>query len=139
MTILLAAFALSVALLQTPVDTPLVITNVNVLPMNTDRVLPAQTVVIEHGRIRYMGPDDPTARPAVRPSGRLIDGTGKYLMPGLVDVHVHFHGNPPEEHPHLLKLFLANGVTTIVALRGYPQLLELRSAVNAGRILGPRT
>jgi hypothetical protein len=120
------------------VDTPLVITNVNVLPMDREYVLRAQTVVVERGTITYIGSGDPSARPPVGPSARLIDGTGKYLMPGLVDVHVHFHGNPPAEHPHLLKLFIVNGVTTIVGLRGYPQILELRCAVNAGRIFGPR-
>jgi Amidohydrolase family len=126
--------ALCLGVAQQPADTPVVITNVNVLPMNTDRVLPAQTVVIEHGVITSIGP----VQPPNRPTARLIDGAGKYLMPGLVDVHVHFHGNPPEEWPQLLELYIANGVTTIVSLKGNPQILALRDTVNAGRILGPR-
>ena len=122
------------SLAQTPADTPTVITNVNVLPMDRAIVLPGQFVVIEHGVITYLG----AVRPSGRPAGRQIDGTGKYLMPGLVDVHVHFHGNPPDEQKQILKLFLANGVTTVVNLRGNPQILALRDSVNAGQILGPR-
>src|SRR5262245_57672949 len=118
MTILPAVLALSVALLQTPADTPIVITNVNVLPMGPavyrDSVLRAQTVVIEHGVITYIGSDGPSAQPPNRPSAHRIDGSGKYLIPGLVDVHVHFHGNFPSEWPTLLKLILANGRTSVV-------------------------
>jgi len=114
----------------------LVITNVNVLPMNDDRVLRGQTVVIEHGTITYIG--SASAKPPNRPTAHVVDGTGKYLIPGLVDVHVHFHGNPPEEWPQLLELYIANGVTTIVSLKGNPQILALRDSVNAERILGPR-
>jgi len=128
---------LCLGLAQQPplVDTPLVITNVNVLPMDRDRVLPAQSVIVERGVITHLGPSGALTVPA---GARTIDGAGKYLMPGLVDVHVHFHGNPPDEQPILLKLFLANGVTTVVNLRGTAQILELGNAVNAGRVLGPR-
>jgi cytosine/adenosine deaminase-related metal-dependent hydrolase len=59
-------------------------------------------------------------------------------MPGLVDVHVHLASNPEDEQRSILKLFVANGVTTVLNLRGTPQILELRSAVAAGRMLGPR-
>src|SRR4026208_2034688 len=84
--------ALCFGLAQQPADTALPITNVNVLPMNDDRVLRGQTVVIERGIITHIG--SASYRPTALPSYRLIDGTGKYLIPGLVDVHVHFHGNP---------------------------------------------
>ena len=130
--------ALCLALTQgQAIDTPLVITNVNVLPMDREYVLRAQTVVVERGIITHLGSAGAVTVPAP-PGARTIDGTGKYLMPGLVDVHVHFHGNPPNEQQLLLKLFLANGVTTVVNLRGTPQILELRDTVNAGRVLGPR-
>jgi hypothetical protein len=136
MTILIAALALSLSLAQSPADTPLVITNVSVLPMDMPpRVLPAQSVIIERGVITQLGP---AASISIPTGARTIDGTGKYLMPGLVDVHVHLASNPPDEQRILLELFLSNGVTTVVNLRGTPQLLELRSAVNTGRILGPR-
>ena len=115
--------------------TPVAIVNVSVLPMDAERVLTAQTVVVENGRITGIGPARAVTVP---PGARTVDGAGKYLMPGLADVHVHFHGNPPDEQRMLLELFVANGVTTVLNLRGTPQVLELRAEVAAGRTLGPR-
>jgi dihydroorotase-like cyclic amidohydrolase len=111
------------------------IVNVNVLPMNVERVLAGQTVLIENGRITGLGRADRLAVPA---GARVIDGAGKYLLPGLADMHVHLAYNPEDDHPRLLKLFLANGVTTVLNLRGTPQMLELKANVAAGRILGAR-
>ena len=120
---------------QSGVNPPVAIVNVNVLPMDVERVLERQTIVVANGRITSMG----NARSVTVPPGaQTIDGSGKYLMPGLADVHVHFHGNPPAEYPLLLELFVANGVTTVLGLRGAPQVLELREAVARGRVFGPR-
>ena len=113
---------------------PIVITNVNVLPMDRERVLAGQTLVVEDGRISRMGRAGTVPIPA---GARTVDGAGKYLMPGLVDVHVHLASNPEPEQRGLLTLFVANGVTTVLNLRGIPQILELRSAVASGRIFGP--
>lgn len=132
---LLAALLVAAATSQSPADTPVAIVNVNVIPMDRQRVLEAQTVLVERGIITGLGP---TRRVAVGAGARTIDGTGKYLLPGFADMHVHLANNPEDEQPGLLKLFLANGVTTVLNLRGTPQILELRSAVAAGRILGPR-
>jgi imidazolonepropionase-like amidohydrolase len=84
---------------------------------------------------RSVGPAD---RIKVPEGAQRVDGTGKYLIPGLVDVHVHLASNPQDEQRHILKLFLANGVTTVVNLRGTPQILDLRAAVAKGQTLGPR-
>jgi imidazolonepropionase-like amidohydrolase len=130
-----SVFLAIMALVHVPVDTPVVFTNVNVLPMDSERVVPRQSVVIEGGIITRLGP----AASIAIPRGALtIDGTGKYLMPGLVDVHVHLASNPENEQRQILKLFLVNGVTTVVNLRGIPEILALRKAVSAGRISGPR-
>ncbi|MGE5801873.1 MAG: amidohydrolase family protein [Gemmatimonadota bacterium] len=134
MTILLTVLAIAVAQ-QTSVSPPVAIVNVNVLPMDSERVLEGQTVIVANGRITGLG----DARRVQIPAGaQTIDGSGKYLIPGLADMHVHFHGNPPDEYPLLLQLYVANGVTTILSLKGAPQILELRSAVIAGRVFGPR-
>jgi hypothetical protein len=119
---------------QGPPDPPLVITNVTVLPMDRERVLAGQTVVIARGVIIGLGPAH-TARIPAR--ALTVDGTGKYLVPGLVDVHVHLASNPEDEQRAILTLFVANGVTTVLNLRGTPQVLQLRAAVAAGRIFGP--
>ena len=113
---------------------PTAIVNVTVLPMDVERVLARHTVLIENGRITRLG----SVEQVTVPLGALvIDGTGKYLVPGLADLHVHLSYNPQEHYPHLLQLFLVNGVTTVLNLRGTPQMLELKANVAAGRILGP--
>ncbi len=114
---------------------PTAIVNVNVLPMDVERVLGRQTVLIENGRITRLGSVEQVTVP---PGAVVIDGTSKYLLPGLADMHVHLASNPEDEQRHLLKLFLANGVTTVLNLRGTPQILELKANVTAGRMPGPR-
>jgi len=123
------------SLAQRPADRPVAITDVTVIPMDRERVVPHQSVVIARGVIAQLGPAD---RVKVPDGAERVDGTGKYLIPGLVDVHVHLASNPPDEQRHILELFLANGVTTVVNLRGTPQILELRKAVADGQTLGPR-
>jgi hypothetical protein len=130
-----SVFLAIAAFVQVPTDTPIVITNVNVVPMDRERVVARQSVVIEGGIIARIGPSDSIAVPR---GGLSVAGTGKYLLPGLVDVHVHLADNPENEQRQILKLFLVNGVTTVINLRGTPQILALRDAVSAGRITGPR-
>jgi cytosine/adenosine deaminase-related metal-dependent hydrolase len=61
-----------------------------------------------------------------------IDGRGKYLMPGLIDMHVHL------KLPEYLLLYVANGVTTVRNMRGEPRHLEWRARVAKGEMLGPQ-
>ena len=78
--------------------------NVNVVPMDRERILPEQTVIVRADRISEIGPVETTDIP----EGALrIDCRDKYLMPGLVDMHVHLFKD------YQLTLFIANGVTTI--------------------------
>jgi tetratricopeptide (TPR) repeat protein len=102
--------------------------NVNVVPMDKDGVLLNQTVIVSDGRISEIGPAASTKIPA---GAQRIDGKGKYLMPGLVDMHVHMHST--QEFP----LYLANGVTTVYNLNGRPAHLLWRDAVARGEIIGP--
>ena len=60
--------------------------DVSVVPMDDARILAAQTVVVRGGSIVAMGPAGQIAVPA---GARRIDGRGKYLMPGLADMHAH--------------------------------------------------
>ena len=119
---------------ERPSDAPVVIANVDVLPMDRERVLRDQTVVIERGVIARIGPAGSVRIPR---GARRIDGTGKFLLPGLADLHVHLATIPENYQRSILKLFVANGVTTILNLRGAPQILELRRSVAAGSTLGP--
>lgn len=112
-------------------------TNVNVVPFDRERILAAQTVIIRDGRIAEIGPAEKTKAPA----GALqIDGRGKYLMPGLADMHVHLYpgaGAPDDLASQQLQLFLANGVTTIRNMIGKPEHLLLRDRVAKGELPGP--
>jgi imidazolonepropionase-like amidohydrolase len=119
---------------QRPADSAIAITNITVLPMDADRTLANQTVVVQGGIITQMGA---AGRVKVPAGATTIDGSGKYLIPGLVDVHVHLAQAPLDQQRDLLKLFVANGVTTVVNLRGTPQMLELRAAVREGQVFGP--
>ncbi len=107
--------------------------NVNVIPMDREVVLRNQTVITRDGVITYVGD-------AVRQSNEamVIDGTGKYLMPGLAEMHAHV---PPIDDmapmKDVLALFLVNGITTIRGMLGHPRHLELRTLIQKGEILSP--
>lgn len=113
-------------------DSVAAVIDVTVLPMDSERHLLHQTVVIRDGLISELGPSAAVEVPA---SAERIDGTGLYLMPGLIDSHVHLRD------PSELLSYLAHGVTTVVHLSGpsgnIPNVAELRERVARGEILGP--
>ena len=111
------------------------IVNVNVIPMIDDRVLAQQTVLVSGDRVTAIGDVDDIAVPA---GASVLDGTDRYLMPGLTEMHAHVTGTADRDIERLFSLFLANGVTTIRGMLGRPSHLRLRSELAAGRILGPR-
>ena len=111
--------------------------NVNVIPFDRERIFPEQTVIVRDGRIATIGP----ANTVKMPDGALkIDGRGKYLMPGLADMHVHLYpgaGRQDDLASQQLQLFLANGVTTVRNMIGKPEHLALRDRVAKGELPGP--
>jgi imidazolonepropionase-like amidohydrolase len=112
-------------------------TNVSVIPMDRERVLADQTVLVRGGRIVAMGP----AASAQVPAGtRRIDGAGKFLIPGLHDMHAHLFSDaavPDSVAPDELRIMLANGVTTARLMIGTPEQLRLRERVRRGEVAGP--
>jgi imidazolonepropionase-like amidohydrolase len=111
--------------------------NVNVVPMDRERVIEGQTVIVSDGRISEIGP----AAKTKIPDGALrIEGQGKYLMPGLAEMHGHLpHPNMNEQTANsLLFLFIANGVTTVRGMFGFPNHITLREKAARGETLGPR-
>jgi len=105
--------------------------NVNVVPMDGERVVPNQTVVVRNGRIAAMG----SAKRVSVPKGAVrIDGRGQYLMPGLVDMHVHLEYF--DRNAQLL-IFLAAGVTTVRNMDGRPNILLWRKRASDGSLLAP--
>jgi imidazolonepropionase-like amidohydrolase len=91
----------------------------------------AQTVLLRDGMIEKVGD---TAAVTVPPGTRRIDGTGKFLMPGLADMHVHLEYF---DHPSVLQLFVANGVTLVRNMDGRAHVLDWRSQVARGELPGP--
>jgi imidazolonepropionase-like amidohydrolase len=110
--------------------------DVSVLPMDRDRVLTRQTVVVRDGRITALGPSASVRVPA---DAQRIDGRGKFLMPGLAEMHAHVLGpaQPQELNRDIMFLYIANGVTTIRAMLGAPNQLVLRDQMKKGEVLGP--
>jgi imidazolonepropionase-like amidohydrolase len=112
----------------------LVIQSVTVIPMDEERVIPDQTVIIKDGKVTAMGKRLKYGKDAL-----IIDGKGKYLIPGLAEMHAHV---PPiddlEPMKEVLFLFAANGITTIRGMLGHPKHLELRTMIQQGQINGPR-
>jgi imidazolonepropionase-like amidohydrolase len=110
---------------------------VDVVPMDRERVLPNQTVLIESGRIVELGPAAEVDVPerAVR-----IDANGKYLMPGLAEMHGHLPSPdmPEEVTENVLFLYVANGVTTVRGMQGNTSQIALRERIEQGDLVGPR-
>ncbi|HEY8549006.1 MAG TPA: amidohydrolase family protein [Vicinamibacterales bacterium] len=112
---------------------PLAFVNVNVVPMDSERVLARQTVVVQQDRIVAVGPADKVQVPA---GAKRIDAAGKYLMPGLAEMHGHL-GSQEEMNLRILELNVLKGITTIRSMLGHPSHLPLRERVRKGEVLGP--
>jgi imidazolonepropionase-like amidohydrolase len=111
-----------------PVSFPIAFVDVTVVPMTADTVLPHYTVIVDRDRIIAVGPRD---RLVVPRGAQIIDGHGRFLLPGLADMHVHLSDTLA------LEMLLANGVTTARDLDGTPQLLDWRQSIAAGQREGP--
>ncbi len=103
--------------------------NVNIIPMNTETILEGYNVVIKDGNIVKIGKPWKTRAPK---NSIVIDGKGKYLVPGLTDMHVHLWLEDE------LILYLANGVTTVRDMFGNSSKLLLRGKIEQEEVLGPR-
>lgn len=112
-----------------------IVENVSVIPMTKDTVIGPVSVLIDNGRITAIRSG------LVAPAGaRRIDGRGKYLMPGLLDMHAHLYADEwvaDSAARYELGVFLANGVTTARLTIGTPLHLALRRSLADGVIEGP--
>lgn len=121
----------------------LVIRNVTVFPGNVTVPVAAQDVWVRGGRINYVGPTG--VRP-VSPTAVIVEGAGRTLLPGLIDLHVHVLGSdaPPwnlklPNAERTLQALLFAGITTIADLGGaLGETVTLRDRVAKGELLGPR-
>ena len=130
----------------TVTEADLAITNVAVVDVERGRLLPARTVLVRDGRILAVV----SARDALPAStGRTLDGSGGYVIPGLWDMHAHLmlSGRPTEIE---MPLFVAHGVTGVRVMGadrpspvpertpGLDQHREWRARIDAGELTGPR-
>jgi len=111
-----------------------VLVNVAVVPMDRERLLTGRTVVVRGDRIVALGP---AGRVRVPPEAVRVDGRGKFLLPGLADMHQH----SVDDSTQLLRL-LARGVTTVRDMHAGPpevgaRWLALKQALASGQLLGP--
>lgn len=120
-----------------------------VVPMDRERVLADQTVLVLDGRIAAVGP---ASKVRVPRGATRIDARGRYLMPALSDMHVHVEGESwnailsPEAKAaskdapfeDFLFPYVANGVTTVQVLSGTHELLPVRGRIAEGEMLAPR-
>jgi imidazolonepropionase-like amidohydrolase len=139
---------------------PAAIIDVAILPMDRPDLLEHQTVIVAQGRIQRIAPFR-TAR--IPPNARRIDGRRKFLMPGLVDMHVHFVREALPELPAAVAnrspgapgipasasadherenrayalMFLANGVTTVRNMWGSPAIDAFAAQIRSGDVPGP--
>jgi imidazolonepropionase-like amidohydrolase len=138
-SLLLTLFAGLVAFAQTAaVQSPIAITNVNIIDVSGGPVQRGMTVILRGGHIVSVAK---ATRAKVPAGARNLDGKGKYLIPGMWDMHVHtiFGDWIPGGEEVSLPLFVANGITGVRDMGGdLDTLLRWRSQITAGTLLGPR-
>ncbi|HRK21084.1 MAG TPA: amidohydrolase family protein [Fimbriimonadaceae bacterium] len=124
-----------VAIASVAQSTTTAFVGVNVIPMDRERVLSNQTVLIVDGKISRIGASAEVRVPA---GAKAIDCKGKYLIPGLVDMHNHLFADSPEIADDYaiqeLRVMLANGVTTSRLMNGLPFQLTLRDRIAKGEL-----
>lgn len=108
------------------------VVNAILIDVRTGKETPESVIVIRGNKIERIGP---SIEVKVPPQAQVVDATGKWVIPGLIDMHAHA-GNSPEVP---VNLYLAQGVTTIRSPGGNISLLRLlRERIESGKAIGPR-
>lgn len=138
-TSLLIASAVTSVACSTPAATQqsadLALVNVNVVPMDDERVIERQTILIDDGRIVQMGAADDIRVPD---GAEVVQLDGKYVLPALAEMHGHLAGADASMNERILTLNVAHGILTVRSMLGHPAQLELRDRVARGEVIGPR-
>jgi hypothetical protein len=108
---------------------PLVLTHFTVIDTTGGPAQPDMTVVIRGDRVVEMGK---SGKIRVTPGSEVVDGTGKFLIPGLWDMSAWFY------EKDYLPIFIANGVIGVREMEAYAEHYEFRKEIEAGQLLGPR-
>jgi hypothetical protein len=133
--LLALSLSVPVALASGAQPLPVVFKDVNVVSMTSPKVAKKMTVVVQNGTIQGIFP----AGRALPANATVIEAGGKFLMPGLAEMHGHI---PPANAaagllPDVLFLYLANGITTVRGMLGHPGQLDLRAQQIRGTLKAP--
>ena len=109
--------------------------NVNIVPMTSDTIVTQQSVIVTDASIVAIGDVDTIPVPE---DAWVVDGTDRYLMPGLTEMHAHVPEVGSQDLDRVMTLFVANGVTAIRGMLGRPSHLALRQQLADGDAFGPR-
>ena len=125
-----------------------IFSNVTIIDVKSGSAKPSMNVIVKGDRIIYIGSKNQAKIP---PNSKVIDGTGKYLIPGLWDMHAHYLNdsiqlipydfydpNLTEKEKIFAPIYLAFGITGFRELSGGNKTLELREKIRSGELLGPQ-
>ncbi|NAS11638.1 amidohydrolase family protein [Poritiphilus flavus] len=114
----------------------ILISNINIVDVRNGVIRENRNIIIDSGKIMAI---EQSVEDATK-FKETIDGTGKFAVPGLAEMHAHIPSpNTSQERiEEVLFLYLSNGVTTIRGMLGHPSHLEMRSKAAAGELLSPR-
>jgi imidazolonepropionase-like amidohydrolase len=117
----------------------IIITGAHIIDVHTGRIIDNKFIIIKSDTIvAVVG----ATKRNLYNAGTIFDAGGKYILPGLWDMHVHFGGGDTliEENKNLLPLYIANGVTTVrdAAADLSQYVLQWRTAIADGKLIGPR-
>jgi imidazolonepropionase-like amidohydrolase len=137
-SLLSASILLFVAACSKPRPASLAIIHATVIDATGAPPKPNSTVLIDGTKISVVGPDSSLEVPS---GTRIIDATGKYLIPGLADMHIHLMGagEPAGSREFILPLLIANGITTVRDMGGdVAQLKKLKKEIDSAEQPGPQ-
>src|SRR5213083_1286151 len=130
LSLILFCSSLLLAQQRTSSSQVLVFTHVTVIDATGAEAKPDMTVVIRDGRIAELGRSGKIRPPK---GARVVDASGKFLIPGLWDMHVHWN-----DLKDYLPLFIAKGITGVRLMSGQPFHHQWRKEIENGTLLGPR-
>jgi len=111
------------------------IQNVTIIDATGASEKPGMTVLIAGNRILRIGL---TQKTRLAEGVRIVDGSGKYLIPGLWDMHIHPLEGKDIRWKEFMALFIVNGITNVRVMFGDPKFHQWREEISSGQLTGPR-
>jgi hypothetical protein len=109
--------------------------NVTIIDATGASERPGMTVLIAGNRILKISR---TQKIKLAKDVRIVDGSGRYLIPGLWDMHIHPYEGKDIRWKQFMALFIANGITNVRVMFGLPKFHQWREEISSGQLIGPR-